>query len=79
MNDIELSLLIQKELDLCNEKIKKYDSKYKPEKKENIELLYKYLNEHLEEYDQENNQNDIHKKLLLDDIKTLSIYIDLLD
>jgi len=82
MNDIEISILIQKELDRCNEKIKKYDSKYKPEKKEKIEILYTYLNEHLENYQQyesETEDNDLHKKLLLDDIKTLSMYIDLID
>lgn len=81
MNDLELSIIIQKELDLCNEKIKKYDKKYKPEKKQQIELLIQYLNEQLELHDESEDEDeaeiDFNKKLLLDDIQTLNNYIDL--
>jgi len=76
MNNLELSIIIQKEMDKCNEKIKKYDKKYKPEKKEKIELLYNYLNEQLKLCEDEESEFDLNKKLLLDDIQTLSLCID---
>ena len=81
MNDFELSIIIQKELDLCNQKIKKYDKKYKPEKKDQIEQLIQYLNEQLEliqsedECEDNNVDVDFNKKLLLDDIQTLNNYM----
>jgi hypothetical protein len=82
MNDLEISIIIQKELDLCNEKIKKYDKKYKPEKKQQIELLIQYLNEQLqlqhdESEDEDMDDIDFNKKLLLDDLQTLNHYINL--
>jgi hypothetical protein len=89
MNDLELNIIIQKELDLCNEKIKKYDKKYKPEKKEQIELLVQYLKKQLdEEYNHTDLDSDVdselhseveidfNKKLLLDDIQTLNKYMN---
>jgi hypothetical protein len=86
MNHLDISIIIQKELELCNEKIKKYDKKYNPEKNEKIELLFNYLMERLEELEQlEQNESvehgnpeteDLNKKLLLDDIETLSNYIN---
>jgi hypothetical protein len=85
MNDLELSIIIQKELDLCNQKIKKYDKKYKPEKKEQIELLIQYLNEQLQLQHDESEDDvdmvdiDFNKKLLLDDIQTLNNYMNLTD
>jgi len=94
MNHLDISIIIQKELELCNEKIKNYDKKYNPEKKEKIELLFNYLIERLEELEKleeleqlevdefglEESVNpeshDLNKKLLLDDIETLSNYIN---
>jgi len=84
MNHIDISIIIQKELDACNEKIKKYDKKYNPEKKEQIELLIQYLQEHLDNDDDSEHEisnetlyepMEFNKKLLLDDIQTLKNYI----
>jgi len=71
MNDLEMSIIIQKELDLCNKKIKLYDQKYNPEKKEQIQKIYNYLIEQYEEH-----TDEFHKKILLDDMHILKIYMD---
>ena len=38
MNSLETSIIIQKELDKCNEKMKKYEIKYNTEKKESLQI-----------------------------------------
>jgi len=67
MNNIEVSIIIQKELDKCNEKTKQYDIKYNNNKK--IQLLYDYLNTQIITC------SDTDKKLLSDDIQTLINYL----
>ena len=67
MNNIEVSIIIQKELDKCNEKTKQYDIKYNNNK--SIQLLYEYLNNQLIIC----NEND--KKTLTDDIQVLISYL----
>ena len=71
MNCLETSIIIQKELDKCNEKMKKYEIKYDTDKKESIEILYNYLNEKILICD------EFEKKLIIDDIYTLSKYLDI--
>ena len=66
---LETSIIIQKELDKCNEKIKKYEIKYNTEKIDSLKLLYEYLNEQLLDCD-ENEQ-----KIIKDDINILMKYI----
>ena len=70
MNSLETSIIIQKELDKCNEKMKKYEIKYDTEKKESIKILYDYLNETLLTCD------ECDQKIIMDDIYTLSKYLD---
>ena len=70
MNCLETSIIIQKEIDKCNEKIKHYDIKYNTEKMESLKILYDYLNAQLVSCD------DIEQKMVLDDINTLSKYLD---
>lgn len=70
MNCLETSIIIQKELDKCNEKIKKYDIKYNTKKIESLKLLYDYLNAQLVSCD------EIEEKMVLDDINTLTKYLD---
>jgi hypothetical protein len=71
MNSLETSIIIQKELDKCNEKMKKYDLKYNTEKKESLQILYDYLNETLILC------NEYEKKILMDDINTISKYLEI--
>jgi len=71
MNSLETSIIIQKELDKCNEKMKKYEIKYNTGKKESLQILYDYLNKSLETCD------DYEQKIILDDMSTLSKYLDL--
>jgi len=73
MNYLEASIVIQKELDKCNEKMKQYEIKYNTKKLESLKILYDYLNIHIISCD------EIDQKLILDDIYTLSKYLDLDD
>lgn len=66
---LETSIIIQKEIDKCNEKMKQYEIKYNTEKIESLKILYYYLNEQLLECD-ENEQ-----KIIKDDINILMKYI----
>ena len=70
MNCLETSIIIQKELDKCNEKIKQYDIKYNTKKMESLKILYDYLNAQLVCCD------EIEQKMVLDDINTLTKYLD---
>ena len=77
MNNIELFILRQKEIDICNDKIKKYEKKYKiindstnsSNDSSNIQKLNDYLNEQLSKYD------GFEKNILMDDINILSKYL----
>ena len=71
MNCLETSIIIQKELDKCNEKIKKYDIKYNTEKKESLELLYDYLKKTIILCD------ECEQKIIMDDINILSKYLEI--
>ena len=71
MNSLETSIIIQKELDKCNEKIKKYEIKYNTEKKESLKILYDYLNANILTCD------ECEKKIIFDDIVTLSKYLEI--
>ena len=65
LGDLEPSIIIQKEIDKCNQKIKKYEIKYNDEKRESLQLIYDYLTSRLincDEYD---------KKIINDDINIL--------
>ena len=66
---LETSIIIQKEIDKCNEKMKQYEIKYNTEKIESLKILYKYLNENLLQCD-ENEQ-----KYIKDDINVLLKYL----
>ena len=70
MNCLETSIIIQKELDKFNEKIKQYDIKYNTKKMESLKILYDYLNAQLVCCD------EIEQKMVLDDINTLTKYLD---
>jgi hypothetical protein len=67
MNKTEVSIIIQNELDKCNEKTKQYDIKYNNNK--NIKLLYDYLN------NKKNECSETEQKIIMDDIQILSKYI----
>ena len=71
MNYLETSIIIQKELDKCNEKMKKYEIKYNTNKKESLQILYDYLNETMLVCD------EFEQKILMDDINTLSKYLEI--
>jgi hypothetical protein len=71
MNCLETSIIIQKELDKCNEKMKKYDIKYNTEKKEALQILYDYLKESIVLCD------EYEEKIIMDDINTLSKYLEI--
>ena len=65
LHDLETSIIIQKEIDKCNQKIKKYEIKYNDEKRESLQIIYDYLTSQLincDEYD---------KKIVNDDINIL--------
>jgi hypothetical protein len=66
---LETSIIIQKELDKCNEKMKKYEIKYNTEKIESLKILYDYLNEHLVDCD------ETEEKIIQDDINVLMKYL----
>ena len=64
LGDLETSIIIQKEIDKCNEKIKKYEIKYN-EKRESLQIIHEYLTSQIincDEYD---------KKIINDDINIL--------
>ena len=67
---LETSIIIQKELDKCNEKMKQYEIKYNTKKLESLKILYDYLNVQIISCD------EINQKLIMDDIRTLSKYLD---
>ena len=67
MNKTEVSIIIQNELDKCNEKTKLYDIKYN--NNNNIKLLYDYLN------DKKCECSETEQKNIMDDIKVLLNYI----
>jgi len=83
MNNLESFIIRQKEIDICNDKIKKYEMKYKinndlnlnnkstcnDNSSDNIKKLNDYLNEQLSKYD------GFEKNILLDDINVLSKYL----
>jgi hypothetical protein len=73
MNNIESSIVIQMELDKCNEKIKNYDIKYNTVNNQQFKLLYDYLNDILNDETNEFNEDD--KKGLNDDINILINYL----
>ena len=69
-DDIETSIIIQKEIDKCNEKMKNYEIKYNTEKKDSLKIIYAYLNEQLIICDESD------KKIIMDDLETLTRYLD---
>ena len=66
---LETSIIIQKELDKCNEKIKYYEMKYNSEKIKSLKILYDYLNEQLI------NCDEIEEKFIKDDMNILMKYL----
>lgn len=71
MNCLETSIIIQKELDKCNEKMKKYEIKYNTNKKESLQILYDYLKETIVLCD------EFEQKIIMDDINILSKYLEI--
>jgi hypothetical protein len=71
MNYLETSIIIQKELDKCNEKMKKYEIKYNTNKKESLQILYDYLKETIVLCD------EFEQKIIMDDINILSKYLEI--
>lgn len=80
MNYLESFILRQKEIDICNDKIKMYEMKYNIKNEsnkhsksnkssDNIKKLNDYLNEQLSKYD------GVEKNILMDDINVLSKYL----
>ena len=70
LDDLETSIIIQKEIDKCNEKMKNYEIKYNTEKNERLKIIYAYLNEQLITCDESD------KKIIMDDLETLTRYLD---
>jgi hypothetical protein len=70
LGDVETSIIIQKEIDKCNEKIKKYEIKYNDEKRESLQMIYHYLTSQLI------NCDDYDKKIINDDINILKQLLD---
>ena len=66
---LETSIIIQKEIDKCNEKIKYYEMKYNSEKIKSLKILYDYLNEQLI------NCDEIEEKFIKDDMNILMKYL----
>jgi len=71
LESLETSIIIQKELDKCNKKIKDYEIKNNIHT-ESLKLTYNYLNELLtcDEF------NEIDKKIIMDDIYVLTKYMN---
>jgi hypothetical protein len=68
VNTLETSIIIQKELDKCNKKMKDYEIKNNIHT-ESLKVTYKYLNELLLTCD------EIDKKIIMDDINALIKYV----
>ena len=68
LHSLEASIIIQKELDKCNKKIKDYEIKNNIYS-ESLKVTYNYLNELLLTCD------EMDKKGIMDDINTLKKYI----
>lgn len=70
LHNLETSIIIQKELDKCNQKIKNYEIKNNIHS-ESLKVTYNYLNELLLTCD------EIDKKTIVDDLNTLTKYLNL--
>lgn len=68
LHNLETSIIIQKELDKCNKKIKEYEIKNNIYS-ESLKVTYNYLNDLLLTCD------EMDKKSIMDDINTLTKYI----
>ena len=79
-SNLEISIIIQKELDKCNKKIKNYEIKHNIHT-ESLKVTYNYLNELLNSYENNDNDefdefNEIDKKIIMDDISILTKYLN---
>lgn len=74
INSLETSIIIQKELDKCNKKIKKYEIKNNIHT-ETLKVTYNYLNELLNCHEN-NSFDDFDKKIIMDDITILTKYLN---
>jgi hypothetical protein len=72
LQNLETSIIIQKELDKCNKKMKEYEIKNNIYS-ESLKVTYNYLNDLLTCENDEMNEMD--KKIIMDDINTLMKYI----
>jgi hypothetical protein len=72
LDTLEISIVIQKDLDKCNIKIKDYEIKNNIHI-ESLKVTYNYLIELLTSC--ENDDDDFEKKMIIDDISILSKYI----
>ena len=68
LDSLEASIIIQKELDKCNKKMKEYEIKNNIHT-ESLKVTYDYLNELLLTCD------EFDKKMIMDDINTLTKYV----
>ena len=68
LDSLEASIIIQKELDKCNKKMKEYEIKNNIHT-ESLKVTYNYLNELLLTCD------EFDKKIIMDDINTLTKYV----
>jgi len=91
MNNLESFILRQKEIDICNDKIKKYEMKYKINNlnvndsncndntsdnlSDNSSDNIKNLNDYLNEQLQLFKYEGVEKNILMDDINLLSKYL----
>lgn len=71
LHNLDISILIQKELDKCNKKMKDYEIKNNIHT-ESLKVTYNYLNELLTSGDE---INEIDKKMIMDDINILRKYV----
>ena len=65
LGDLETSIIIQKEIDKCNQKIKRYEIKYNDAKRESLQIIYEYLTSQII------NCDEYEKKIINDDINIL--------
>jgi hypothetical protein len=75
LDELESSIIIQKEIDKCNQKMKKYEKKYNSEKKEKLQIIYDYLNNQLKRSDFEN-FDEFDKKIIMDDLSIIIKHLD---
>ena len=68
LQNLDRSIIIQKELDKCNKKMKEYEIKNNIHT-ESLKVTYNYLNELLITCD------EIDKKMIMDDISVLKTYV----